>query len=69
MFEGPKGDKINTRKRVRLILGFCGDKTPEIFEKLREVAIQKDKHLKIDFCRFVIDKKKKEIKLEGLIHE
>lgn len=58
MFEGPRGDKINTRKRVRLMLGFCDKTAPNIFYELREIACKKDKHLNIDFCRFNISKQK-----------
>lgn len=52
LFEGPKGKKIYTTKRVRLILGFCGEKVPPLFFKLRKQAMRKDPFLKIDFCRF-----------------
>lgn len=31
---GPRGRRINTRKRVRLILGFYGDKVPHLFDEL-----------------------------------
>lgn len=53
VFDGPNGTKINTRKRVRLILGFCGKKVPHLFLKLREQALREDPYLKIDFCRFI----------------
>ncbi len=51
--EGPVGRKINTRKRVKLILGFCGKKVPKLFFDLRTQALKKDRFLKIDFCRLI----------------
>ena len=52
-FDGPKGNKINTRKRVKLILGFCGAKIPTLFIDLRKDALKRDRHLQIEFCRFL----------------
>jgi len=52
IFDGPKGKHINTRKRVRLILGFFQDQVPPLFHQLRSQALRKDQHLKIDFVRF-----------------
>ena len=52
-FDGPNGKKINTRKRVKLVLGFCGDKVPPIFIDLKAQALRKDRHLQIEFCRFL----------------
>lgn len=46
---GPKGRRINTRKRVRLLLGFYGDKVPHIFEELRYQAKRRDPYTEIDF--------------------
>ncbi|MBU1182173.1 MAG: hypothetical protein KKF00_08450 [Proteobacteria bacterium] len=54
-YEGPSGSVINTRKRVRLLLGFFGDSVPELFYDLREQAETKDRDLKIDFVRFSLD--------------
>ncbi len=51
--EGPKGIQINTRKRVKLMLGFCGEKIPELFLDLKSQAIRRDRSLQIGFCRFV----------------
>lgn len=52
-FDGPKGKTINTRKRVKLILGFCGEKVPSLFIDLRNDAQKRDRHLQIEFCRFL----------------
>jgi hypothetical protein len=52
MFDsGPRGKRINTRKRVRLFLGFYGDSVPEIFYELREEAKRRDKYTQIDFIK------------------
>ena len=53
MFEGPKGKAINTKKRVRLMLGFCGNSVPSLFFELKKQAMRKDPYLKIDFCRLI----------------
>jgi hypothetical protein len=50
-FEGPGGQKIHTRKRVKLMLGFFGDSVVQRFEKLRTQAVKKDKFLEIYFCK------------------
>jgi hypothetical protein len=50
-FDGPATGKINSTKRVRLILGFFQRAVPPLFYKLREVAMSKDKYLKIDFVQ------------------
>ena len=50
-FEGPRGQKIHTRKRVKLILGFFGDNAAKRFEKLKPQAMKKDKYLEIYFCQ------------------
>jgi len=52
-FDGPTGRRINTRKRVKLILGFCGEKVPELFFELRKDAQKRDRHLQVEFCRFL----------------
>jgi len=52
-FDGPTGNRINTRKRVKLILGFCGEKVPTLFLDLRNDALKRDRHLQIEFCRFL----------------
>lgn len=54
-YEGPRRTAINTRKRVRLFLGFFGDSVPALFYDLREQAEAKDRDLKIDFIRFYFD--------------
>lgn len=48
---GPKGRRINTKKRVRLILGFCDEETPQHFHEIRQEAERRDPYLKIDFVR------------------
>ena len=35
MFDGPRGRRINTRKRVRLLLGFFQEEVPALFWELR----------------------------------
>ena len=56
MFDrGPLGRRINTHKRVRLVLGYCSAETPHLFKDLRKQAEQMDKFLKIDFVQFVKD--------------
>lgn len=52
MFDGPRGRRINTRKRVRLILGFFQEEVPELFWEMREEAMR-DPYLEIDFVDFV----------------
>jgi len=54
MCEGPGGRSINTRKRVRLVLGLCADDVPPLFSELRAQAIRKDPHLKVDFVKLVL---------------
>ena len=52
-FDGPKMMYINTRKRVKLFLGFCGDVVPPLFHDLKAQALRRDKHLQIEFCRLI----------------
>ena len=52
-FDGPTGNRISTRKRVKLVLGFCAEKVPGLFFELRNDAQKKDRHLQIEFCRFL----------------
>jgi hypothetical protein len=54
MFDGVRGRRINTRKRVRLLLAFFGNHVPTLFHELRAEAMRKDRHLAIDFARLVI---------------
>jgi hypothetical protein len=54
-YEGPYRTAINTRKRVRLFLGFFGDSVPALFYDLRKQAEAKDRDLKIEFVRFYFD--------------
>jgi hypothetical protein len=51
LFEGPRGRRINTRKRARLVLGIGGDSVPDLFWQLRDNAQKSDPHLEIDFVR------------------
>jgi hypothetical protein len=55
VFEGPKGTRIKIKKRVKLILGFCGEvqKVPALFSHLRFKALRKDRFLQIEFCRLI----------------
>lgn len=67
LFDGPRGRKINTRKRVKLVLGFCDKEVPPLFNKFRDEAMKKDRYLDIHFCRF--EKKNKtneEIRLKSV---
>jgi hypothetical protein len=48
---GPRGTRINTRKRVRLLLGFYREKVPNIFNELHDDAENRDAYTKIDFVR------------------
>jgi len=50
-FDGVRSKRVNARKRVRLVLGFFQDRVPLIFQLLRHEALQKDRHLKIDFVQ------------------
>ena len=47
---GPKG-KIYTRKRVRFLLGFSGEKAAQIFNELRDESKRRDQYTEIDFVR------------------
>ena len=53
VMDGPNGKRINTRKRVRLILGFFKDEVPKLFWELRSQALRNDRYLEIDFIHFV----------------
>ena len=55
VFDGPRGARINTRKRVRLFLGFFADQVPDLFYRLRQQAERKDRYLEIDFVKFTLD--------------
>jgi hypothetical protein len=48
---GPRGRRINTTKRVRLILGFYGKTVPQIFYELRKESKRRDPYTEIDFVR------------------
>ena len=43
--------QIDARKRVKLVLGFCGDEIPDLFHYFRDRAMASDPYLKIGFCR------------------
>lgn len=67
LYDGPGGRKIHSRKRVKLILGFCHVVVPSLFYKLREEAKRKDRYLDIHFCRYsVVDETAGEIQLESI---
>ncbi|MFC2166952.1 hypothetical protein ACFLQZ_03205 [Acidobacteriota bacterium] len=67
LYDGPGGRKIHSRKRVKLILGFCHEVVPSLFYKLREEAKRKDRYLDIHFCRYtVLNKTTGEIRLESV---
>lgn len=46
---GPRGKRINTRKRVRLLLGYYGGEVPHLFEELRAEAVRRDPYVEIEF--------------------
>jgi hypothetical protein len=57
VFDGPRGTRINTTKRVRLILGFFEERfyhgrIPEVYWNLKEQAQRRDRKLDIDFIHF-----------------
>ena len=54
MFDGVRGRRINTRKRVRLLLAFFEDRVPPLFHNLRDEALRKDRHLSIELARLII---------------
>ena len=54
MFDGVRGRRINTRKRVRLLLASLEDRVPPLFRDLRDEAIRKDRHLSIELGRLII---------------
>jgi len=55
IFDGPRGKRIDTRRRVRLVLGFFAERVPILFHKLRKEAKRKDRYLEIEFVRFLLD--------------
>jgi hypothetical protein len=55
MFEGPKGSRINSKRRVRLMLGFFGNYVPPLFDEFRTRKEGPDRYLKIDFVKLSID--------------
>lgn len=57
IMDGPNGNRINTRKRVRLVLGFFSERVPQLFYELRSEAQRKDRHLQVHFVKFAIDSK------------
>lgn len=59
--EGPQGKKINTRKRTRLILGFCNEEIPPLFHELRNTLVRKDKYVEIDFVNIRLNNDKIEL--------
>lgn len=59
--EGPKGKKIGTKKRVRLILGFCNERVHPLFHILKNTLEQKDKYTRIDFVNIKLNNDKIEL--------
>jgi len=53
--KGPRGERINTKKRVKLILGFYDQKIPDLFFELRQEVTKSDKFLDIDFVHLIND--------------
>ncbi len=51
LLDGPGGTRINTRKRVKMLLGWFGGEVPDHFWELREQAMRYDRYLRIDFVR------------------
>jgi thioredoxin reductase len=51
--KGPRGRRINTTKRVRLLLGFYGEKVPHLFYELRNQSKRRDKYTEIDFVQIL----------------
>jgi hypothetical protein len=54
--EGIRGKNISTRKRARLILGFCEEKSPDLFQKYKNIFDEynntlkkKDHYFHVDF--------------------
>ena len=54
MLDRPRGRRINTRKRARLLLGFFGEVVPDLFSELRREAMRRDPYLRIGFVRFAL---------------
>jgi len=52
-FDGTVCVRINPRKRVKLVLGFCGGEVPLLFHDLKAQALKRDRHLQIEFCRLI----------------
>ena len=50
-YDGPRGGRINARKRVRLLLGFFQREVPELFWDMRREAMR-DPYLTVDFVGF-----------------
>jgi hypothetical protein len=65
IFDGPLGEHINTRKRVRLMLGFFGKQIPELFHLLRDKHQSKDRHLQINFVEISLNNEKIQMNLVG----
>jgi hypothetical protein len=59
--EGPPKGKINTTKRVKLILGFCDEKVPELFKKYKEILKRKDKYICVYFVNMELNNNKLEL--------
>lgn len=64
--EGPNGKMINTRNRVKLVLGACRRTVPDIFRQLKDAEL-KDKHMQISFVKIV--KENDKIRLDSVDYE
>ncbi len=64
--EGPDGKMINTRNRVKLVLGACRETVPDIFRQLKEAEL-KDKHMQIYFVQIV--KENGKVRLDPVAYE
>ncbi|MCA9490394.1 MAG: hypothetical protein KC621_10730 [Myxococcales bacterium] len=54
VMDGPRGTRINTRKRARLVLGLFQDHVSPLFEELRREAERKQTHLRIHFASMAV---------------
>jgi hypothetical protein len=66
--EGIRGKTISTKKRVRLILGFCDEKSPDLFQKYKDIFYEynntlkkKDHYSHVDFVNMKLINDKLEL--------
>ena len=65
--EGSNGSKIDTTKRVKLVLGACRETVPSIFRQLKEAALKKDKYMQISFVQII--KENGKVRLNPISYE